>query len=195
MNPKKSKDRLYLFRRLGEAVDADRMMFMTEFELSHETDTDSEDTMDGSFSTDGATESTATATAKMVYGDPFADEIEDAVVDKIAYEMWEIESKIEGTGGDSGKYKAKYFQGKFNKFTLKGESGGNDEYELEYGVWERYQRGYASIPNQIEKELEENGYKFHNTTADDPANDGLADNIPQPKVSGTTSSTSSTTDK
>lgn len=45
MNPKKSKDRLYLFRRLGEAVDADRMMFMTEFELSHETDTDSEDTM------------------------------------------------------------------------------------------------------------------------------------------------------
>lgn len=195
MNPKKSKDRLYLFRRLGEAVDADRMMFMTEFELSHETDTDSEDTMDGSFSTDGATKSTATATAKMVYGDPFADEIEDAVVDKTAYEMWEIESKIEGTGGDSGKYKAKYFQGKFNKFTLKGESGGNDEYELEYGVWGRYQRGYASIPNQIEKELEENGYKFHNTTADDPANDGLADNIPQSKVSSTTSSTSSTTDK
>lgn len=192
MDKKNSKDRLYLFRKLGEAVDANRLMWMTEFELSHETDNDSEDTMDGSYTTEGAVESTATATAKMVYGDPFADEVEDAVVDKTAYEMWEVESLIKGTGNDSNKCKAKYFQGKFNKFTLKGEAGGVDEYELEYGVWGRFQRGYATIPENVYSKLENAGYKFHNTTKDDPAKDGLA-SIPQPTTS--TSNTGTTSDK
>ena len=32
MDKKDSKFRLYLFRKLGEAVDATRMMWMTEFE-------------------------------------------------------------------------------------------------------------------------------------------------------------------
>lgn len=199
MDKKDSKFRLYLFRKLGEAVDATRMMWMTEFELSHDTDTDTEDTMDGSYSTEGSTSTTATATAKMAYGDTFADEVEDATVDKTPYEMWEIESKIEGTGENAGRFKAKYFQGKFNKFTLKGETGGVDEYELEYGVNGRFQRGYATIPDEVEQKLDANGYKFHNTTADDPATENL-ESIPQPKVNSSSSSTStsnstSTSDK
>ena len=192
MDKKDSKFRLYLFRKLGEAVDATRMMWMTEFELSHETDTDTEDTMDGSYSTEGSTSTTATATAKMAYGDTFADEVEDATVDKTPYEMWEIESKIEGTGENAGRFKAKYFQGKFNKFTLKGETGGVDEYELEYGVNGRFQRGYATIPQVVVDQLAKVGYRFHDTVKSDFADDGLA-TIPQPTVSTSTTSASSTT--
>ena len=34
----------------------------------------------------------------------------DAVVDRVLYEAWEVESRIPGKNGDSAKFKAKYFQ-------------------------------------------------------------------------------------
>ena len=73
--------------------------FLTEYGLSHEADTDTEDTMDGSYNTGGSVESTMSGTAKMFYGDDFADEIEDAVVDRVLYEAWEVESRIPGKNG------------------------------------------------------------------------------------------------
>ena len=45
----------------------------------------------------------------MFYGDDFADEIEDAVVDRVLYEAWEVESRIPGKNGDSAKFKAEIF--------------------------------------------------------------------------------------
>lgn len=40
---KDSKDRIYLFRKCGQKVDATKMMFMTEFENELENDFDIED--------------------------------------------------------------------------------------------------------------------------------------------------------
>ncbi len=71
-----------------------KCFFLTEYGLSHEADTDTEDTMDGSYNTGGSVESTMSGTAKMFYGDDFADEIEDAVVDK-AYCMRLGKLKVE----------------------------------------------------------------------------------------------------
>lgn len=181
MGKKKSKDRLFLLRVAGQKIDAQKMMFLTEYSVSHEADSEKEDTMDDSYSTSGSLESTISATSKMDYSDPLIDEIEDAVRDGVPYEMLEIESKLEGTGDNKGKFKAKYYQGNFKKFESKGEVNGVDEYEMEYAVYDKYKRGFATIPDVVQRKLQAVGYKFHNTTADDPANDGLVA-IPQPEV-------------
>ncbi|NFW38134.1 phage major tail protein, TP901-1 family [Staphylococcus aureus] len=178
---KDSKDRIYLFRKCGQKVDATKMMFMTEFENELENDFDIEDTMDGSYTSERSLENTLSATAKANYSDPLCDEFEDAVRDKIAYEVWEIESKVEGKNENSGKYKAKYHQGRFKKFKRKGENGSIEEYEVEFAVHDKYQRGFASIPREVSDKLAQVGYRFHNTTKDDFADDGLATkSIPQP---------------
>ena len=116
---KQSQDRLYLFRKCGEKTDATKMMFMTEFENELENDFDIEETMDGSYTSDGSLENTLSATAKANYDDPLCDEFEDAVRDKIAYEVWEVESQIEGEKADKGKFKAKYHQGRFKNSNAK----------------------------------------------------------------------------
>lgn len=180
---KDSKDRLYLFRKCGERVNATKMMFMTEFENELENDFDIEETMDGSYTSDGKLENTLSATAKANYTDPLCDEFEDAVRDKVAYEAWEIESKIAGKNENQGKFKAKYHQGRFKKFKRKGENGSVEEYEVEFAVHDKYQRGYATIPEEVTQKLAKVGYKFHDTTKEDYANDGLAPKIiPQPVV-------------
>ncbi|EGQ2729194.1 phage major tail protein, TP901-1 family [Staphylococcus pseudintermedius] len=181
MAKKDSKDRLFLFRIAGQKVDAKKMMFLTEYGVSLEADSENEDTMDDSYSTGGSLENTISATAKMDYRDSFADEVEDAVRDGIIYEAWEIESKVEGKGVNAGKFKAKYYQGKFKKFESKGEVKGVDEYETEFNVFGKYQRGFATIPETIKTKLELAGYRFHNTTKDDPATE-VTQNIPQPTV-------------
>ena len=74
-------------------------MLLTEYGLSHEADTDTEDTMDGSYNTGGSVESTMSGTAKMFYGDDFADEIEDAVVDRVLYEAWKLKVEYQAKMG------------------------------------------------------------------------------------------------
>lgn len=188
----KSNDMLLLFRICGKKVDATKLMFAKEFSLSHEVDSDSEDTFDGTFETGGSSESTISYTAKMSRKDTFADEVEDATLDKVAYEGWIIDSKVPGEGDKKSKFKARYFQGYFKKFEMKGEVGGVNEYETEFKVFARMQRGFATIPSEIKIALTKMGYIFHNTTKDDPATDGLA-SIPQPVVSTTESQGSSKT--
>lgn len=175
----KSNEMLLLFRICGKAVDATKLMFGKEFSLSHEVDSDSEDTFDGKFETGGSSESTLSYTAKMSRKDVFADEVEDATLDKLAYEGWLIDSKVPGDGKNKEKYKARYFQGYFKKFEMKGEVGGINEYETEFKVFARMQRGYATIPETVKTALDQIGYKFHDTVKSDAAKDGLA-SIPQP---------------
>lgn len=189
---KNSKDRLYLFRKCGDKTDASKLMFMTEFENELENDYDTEETMDGSYTSDGTIENTLSATAKANYTNPLCDEFEDAVRDKIAYEVWEVESKVPGDKENRDKFKAKYHQGRFKKFKRKGEVGSVEEYEVEFAVHDKYQRGYATIPQVVVDQLAKVGYRFHDTVKSDFADDGLA-TIPQPTVSTSTTSASSTT--
>ena len=61
-----------------------------------------------------------------------------------------------------------------SKFKRKGETGSVEEYEVEFAVHDKYQRGYATIPTEVKEKLAKVGYRFHNTTKDDFADDGLA---------------------
>ncbi|WP_432368678.1 phage major tail protein, TP901-1 family [Staphylococcus chromogenes] len=181
-----SNDTLLLFRICGAKVDATKLMFATEFSVSHERKADSEGTMDGSYTTSGAAETTFSYTAKMATKDKLSEEVEDALLDGTAYEAWVIDSKYKGDSDNSSKYRARYIQGHFSKFELKGEADGVNEYEVEIAAGGRMQRGFATLPKTVEGKLAAVGYKFHDTVASDPATDGLAvgNNIPQPTASG-----------
>ena len=176
---KQGTDELALVRKLGDATEANKIMWITELERETERDSDQEATIDGSVSSGGTLESTVTSTSDMAVEDQLSDEIEDAAEDGTAYELWIINKKVQNS---DGKYKAEYRQGHFNSITRTNEADSIAEFETEFGVFAKKQRGFASLPEIVEQN--KTAYGFHDTTAEDPADDGLADlpdeNIPQP---------------
>lgn len=178
---KQGTDELALIRKLGDAREADKIMWITELERETERDSDSEATVDGSVNSGGSLESTVTVTSYMDVKDELSDEIEDATEDSTPYELWVINKKVKNS---EGKYKAEYRQGHWNSITRTNEADSIAEFETEFGVYGKKQRGYASLPKVVEENKV--AYGFHDTTADDPADDGLADpdDIPQPDEDG-----------
>lgn len=185
---KQGSDELALVRKLGDATEADKIMWITELERETERDTDNEATVDGSVSSGGTRESTVTITSYMDVDDELSDEIEDAAEDAEPYELWIINKRVQN---EEGKYKAEYRQGHFNSITRTNEADSIAEFETEFGVYAKKQRGFASLPEIVEQNKA--AYGFHDTTADDPANDGLADlpdeDIPQPDDGATEGTT------
>lgn len=174
---KQGTDELALVRKAGEAVEANKIMWITELERETERDSDHEATIDGSVSSGGTLESTVTITSYMDVDDELSDEIEDAAEDGEAYELWVINKKVQGTGENKGKYKAEYRQGTWNSITRTNEADSIAEFESEFSVYAKKQRGWASLPEIIEQN--KIAYGFHDTTKEDAADDGLVA-IPQP---------------
>lgn len=193
---KQGSDELALVRKLGDATEADKIMWITELERETERDTDNEATVDGSVSSGGTRESTVTITSYMDVEDTLSDEIEDATEDAVPYELWVINKHVKGTGENEGKYKAEYRQGHFNSITRTNEADSIAEFETEFGVYGKKQRGFASLPEIVEQNKQ--AYGFHDTTAEDPADDGLAsvpdEDIPQPDDSTSDGTSDGTTD-
>ncbi|KKI55470.1 Phage tail protein [Staphylococcus equorum subsp. equorum] len=171
---KQGTDELALVRKAGEAVEANKIMWITELERETERDSDQEATIDGSVSSGGTLESTVTITSYMDVDDELSDEIEDAAEDGEAYELWVINKKVKN---EQGQYKAEYRQGTWNSITRTNEADSIAEFETEFAVYAKKKRGWASLPEIVEQN--KTAYGFHDTTADDPANDGLVA-IPQP---------------
>ena len=107
--------------------------------------------------------------------DTLCDEIEDATEDDTPYELWVINKRVQNS---EGKYKAEYRQGYWNNITRTNEADGIAEFETEYRTYLKKVRGWATLPQAIEENKA--AYGFHDTVASDPADDGLADSIPQP---------------
>ncbi|MBM2657556.1 phage major tail protein, TP901-1 family [Staphylococcus pseudoxylosus] len=171
---KQGTDELALIRKAGEAVEANKIMWITELERETERDSDQEATIDGSVSSGGTLESTVTITSYMDVDDELSDEIEDAAEDGTAYELWVINKKVQN---GQGQYKAEYRQGTWNSITRTNEADSIAEFESEFAVHAKKVRGYATLPEIIENNKA--AYGFHDTTADDAADDGLV-SIPQP---------------
>ncbi|MDW4457566.1 phage major tail protein, TP901-1 family [Staphylococcus saprophyticus] len=171
---KQGTDELALVRKAGEAVEANKIMWITELERETERDSDQEATIDGSVSSGGTLESTVTITSYMDVEDELSDEIEDAAEDGTAYELWVINKKVQN---EEGQYKAEYRQGTWNSITRTNEADSIAEFESEFSVYAKKVRGYATLPEIIENNKA--AYGFHDTVAEDAADDGLVA-IPQP---------------
>lgn len=184
---KQGTDELVLLRKLGERVQAEKVMYATEIERETERDSDTEATMDGSVNSGGTLESTVTVTCYMTQDDTLMDEVEDATEDATAYELWIINKHVKNS---EGKYKAEYRQGYFNSITRTNEADSIAEFEVEYGVYLKKQRGYATLPDEIE--ANKAAYGFHDTVESDPADDGLAESIPDPSDADSAATTNTT---
>ena len=164
---KQGTDELALVRKLGDATEAYKIMWITELERETERDSDQEATIDGTVTSGGTLESTVTITSYMDVDDELSDEIEDAAEDGTEYELWILNKRVKGTGEDSEKYKAEYRQGTWASITRTNEADAIAEFESEFTVKGKKVRGFATLPTVIEENKTD--YGFHDTTADDPA--------------------------
>ncbi|NWO06825.1 MAG: phage major tail protein, TP901-1 family [Alteromonadaceae bacterium] len=171
---KQGTDELALVRKAGEAVEANKIMWITELERETERDSDQEATIDGTVTSGGTLESTVTITSYMDVRDELSDEIEDATEDGTPYELWVINKRVQN---EQGQYKAEYRQGTWSSITRTNEADSIAEFESEFSVHAKKVRGYATLPTIIEQNKK--AYGFHDTTAEDVADDGLVA-IPQP---------------
>ncbi|CCI60103.1 phage major tail protein [Staphylococcus equorum subsp. equorum Mu2] len=161
---KQGTDELALVRKLGDATEAYKIMWITELERETERDSDQEATIDGTVTSGGTLESTVTITSYMDVDDELSDEIEDAAEDGTEYELWILNKKVQN---ESGKYKAEYRQGQWASITRTNEADAIAEFESEFTVKGKKVRGYATLPTVIEEN--KTAYGFHDTTKDDPA--------------------------
>ena len=179
---KQGTDELALVRKLGDATEAYKIMWITELERETERDSDQEATIDGTVTSGGTLESTVTITSYMDVEDELSDEIEDAAEDGTEYELWILNKRVQN---EEGKYKAEYRQGKWASITRTNEADSIAEFESEFTVKGKKVRGYATLPTVIEENKA--AYGFHDTTADDPASTTNTDD-------GSTSTDGSTTE-
>ena len=177
---KQGTDELVLIRKAGDKKDANKVMWVTELERETEKDRDTEATVDGPVNSGGTLESTVTINCYMNQDDTLCDEIEDATEEDTPYELWVIKKKVKNK---DGKYKAEYRQGYWNSIDRTNDAEDIAEFETEFGVYLRKVRGWATLPEQIEKNKA--AYGFHDTVAADPADDGLVSEIPQPNEPST----------
>lgn len=107
--------------------------------------------------------------------DTLCDEIEDATEDDTPYELWVINKRVQNS---KGKYKAEYRQGYWNSITRTNEADGIAEFETEYSTYlKKYAVGlHYRQQSKKTKLLMASMILLHL----DPADDGLAESIPQP---------------
>ena len=112
----------------------------------------------------------------MLHGpkDTLCDEIEDATEDDTPYELWVINKRVRN---EDGKYKAEYRQGYWNSITRTNEADGIAEFETEFGVYLKNNVVMLHYRKQSNKTKRLWIPRYYCT---DPADDGLAESIPQP---------------
>ena len=62
--------------------------------------------------------------------------------------MWEIDKAEKGTGENAGKFKAKYAQAYLTSFGQSAGAEESGELSLEFGVFGRQQKGYATLTDE-----------------------------------------------
>lgn len=139
------KKLIYLFRVLEAAAtnEAMALAFVTENERSKSKDSETTVTKDGAIRTPGASETEITATALLAKGDTVADTLEDAMDNDKIVECWEV--NLDEPGKDTGKFKARYFQGYLSEFTLTSSAEEHAEYSITYGANGAGAKGEATV--------------------------------------------------
>lgn len=156
---------LYRVKSKAEQEAAWKMAFQTDHENSKTRSADTTATKDGVSINLGAIEYTLTGTSIATKGDDHIDEMDDAFDNGEIIEVWEIDKAEKGTGENAEKYKAKYAQAYLTSF---GQSAGAEdavELSLEFGVFGRQQKGYATLTDDQAEVVQ---YAFTDTTKQTP---------------------------
>lgn len=129
------KQIVYLYRIASKAANTDgaTLAFTTENERTTSKESESTVTKDGAIRTPGAPEIEITATSILAKGDPFVDELEEAMLNDELMEIWEA-NLAEPVDGSETKFKGKYFQGYLNEVGRTSSSEEAVEISLTFAV-------------------------------------------------------------
>lgn len=165
-------DKVLYFRKLGE-TEAGTLVLQQEHSKSASREREKTPTKFGSVSRKGLLEEEVSITALQATDDPFYETLQDAVYDDYPMEMWEVDLTKQNTPAEGSPVQ---FQGEYRQgfVTSWEESSGSEEEASVEGTFvteAKRQKGLVTLsPDQI-KELQ---YVFHDMTAEDVPDDGLA---------------------
>nr|DAF82092.1 MAG TPA: major tail protein [Caudoviricetes sp.] len=160
---KQGKNIILLYRLLTKAKKeaAWKLAFQTEHSSEKTRDYNTTPTKDGPVGALAEAEYTLSATSIAADGDSHIDEMDDAFDNGDIVEVWEIDKAEKGTGDNSEKYKAKYLRAHLTSFSYEPNSEDALELSLEFGVFGKPQKGYATL---TEEQAEVVQYVFKDTT-------------------------------
>lgn len=151
----------YMYRILEEAstTNATGLAFTTDNETSISKDADTTTTKDGTTRTPNAAEIEITAESLLAKGDDFYDRLKAAMLADKLIEIWEVNLE-EPQVGDTGKYKATYYQGYLTEFTKTSSAEDHVTVSMTFGINGNGAEGYATVS---EEQQELAAYVFADT--------------------------------
>ncbi|WP_307984104.1 phage major tail protein, TP901-1 family [uncultured Lactococcus sp.] len=160
---KQGKNIILLYRLLTKAKEeaAWKLAFQTEHSSEKTRDFNTTPTKDGLVGALAEAEYSLSATSIAADGDPHIDEMDDAFDNGDIVEVWEIDKAEKGTGDNSEKYKAKYLRAHLTSFSYEPNSEDALELSLEFGVFGKPQKGYATLTDEQAEVVQ---YVFKDTT-------------------------------
>lgn len=160
---KQGKNIILLYRLLTKAKEeaAWKLAFQTEHSSEKTRDYNTTPTKDGPVGALAEAEYTLSATSIAADGDSHIDEMDDAFDNGDIVEVWEIDKAEKGTGDNSEKYKAKYLRAHLTSFSYEPNSEDALELSLEFGVFGKPQKGYATLTDEQAEVVQ---YVFKDTT-------------------------------
>lgn len=155
------KDKILLFRILGDETAARKLAFQTEHTFSFSRERDVIKTKDGSLSKDNGLETEVSVEAIQKRGDRLYGELALAAIKGYKVEMWEV-TVDEDLQNDTGEYPAIYAQGYLPSWEL--PAGVEDESTVSttFNVDGEPQWGYTPLTESQESAVQ---YAFRNTGA------------------------------
>ncbi|MCR4258744.1 phage major tail protein, TP901-1 family [Streptococcus uberis] len=159
LTPEYGKDKILMFRKLGEKSAAAKLALQTEHKWEFTRKGDSTPTKDGAINSDGGLETKLTIDAVSTR-DPLNEMLRDSVVDGFKLEVWEID--LAGTKDETGKYPAKYAIGSLNKWEVPENVEDLTTLSSEMAIDGKPQDGYATLTAEQEQQIM---YAFKDVTA------------------------------
>ena len=151
LTAKQGKDIILLYRVLSKASKeaAWKLAFQTEHSNEKTRDYNTTPTKDGPVGALAEVEYSLSATSIAANGDPHLDEMDQAFDDEEIIEVWEIDKAEKASDGlNTGKYKAKYLRAYLTSFSYEPNSEDALELSLEFGVFGKPQKGYATLTEE-----------------------------------------------
>lgn len=151
LTAKQGKDIILLYRLLSKATQeaAWKLAFQTEHKNEKTRDYNTTPTKDGPVGALAEVEYKLSATSMAANGDPHLDEMDQAFDDAEIIEVWEIDKAEKGKDtATQDKYKAKYHRAYLTSFSYEPNSEDALELSLEFGVFGKPQKGYATLTNE-----------------------------------------------
>lgn len=151
LTAKQGKDIILLYRLLKKSTEeaAWKLAFQTDHSNEKTRDYNTTATKDGPVGALAEIEYSLSATSIAANGDPHLDEMDDAMDNGEIIEVWEIDKAEKGTDdANKDKYKAKYLRAYLTSFSYEPNSEDALELSLEFGVFGRPQKGYATLTDE-----------------------------------------------